>query len=305
MRQPAEPDNPAPKRPTTVAVGVFDGVHRGHQALLKMMIAAAGARGLATTVVTFFPHPRVVLHGDSGRIYLTSIEDRLHLLKQMGIDEVIIYPFNRETQHLRAADFVGELVERLDMKQIWSGDFGLGYQREGTAEFLRPLGAKMGFSVHEYPVKFEIHGRQVSSSRIREGLSGGNMEDINACLGRPYRLSGTVVAGARRGRQIGFPTANLDIWEQLILPANGVYAAIATVDNRRYAAATNIGVRPTVDGHNLLVEPHLLDFSGDIYGARMTLEFVTRIRPEMKFGDLEALKSQIAADVEQVRQILL
>ncbi len=288
-----------------MAVGVFDGVHRGHQALLKMMIAAAGARGLATTVVTFFPHPRVVLHGDSGRIYLTSIEDRLHLLKQMGIDEVIIYPFNRETQHLRAADFVGELVERLDMKQIWSGDFGLGYQREGTAEFLRPLGAKMGFSVHEYPVKFEIHGRQVSSSRIREGLSGGNMEDINACLGRPYRLSGTVVAGARRGRQIGFPTANLDIWEQLILPANGVYAAVATVDNRRYAAATNIGVRPTVDGHNLLVEPHLLDFSGDIYGARMTLEFVTRIRPEMKFGDLEALKSQIAADVEQVRQILL
>ncbi len=290
--------------PTAVALGVFDGVHLGHQALLRSMVSQAHENGLRTAVVTFYPHPKVVLQGLSGRLYLGTLDERARRLRALGIDEVVIYPFTGETRETRAAEFVAQLQEHLSMRQIWSGDFGFGYKREGTAGFLRQLQTEIPFTVHEYTEKLFINGKRVSSSRIRRRLAEGNMADATASLGRPYAVSGEVVVGDQRGRTIGFPTANLAVWEELIIPAYGVYASYVTVGDVRYPAATNIGVRPTIDGLNLRVESHLLDFSGDLYGQIVTLEFIERTRPEKKFGSFNELKEQIALDTVQVREIL-
>lgn len=293
------------KKPTAVAVGVFDGVHRGHQALLTTMIAAARARELRTAVVTFFPHPKAVLRNLTGRLYLNTLSDRVYYLEKLGIDVVMVCTFDNDTRQMRAAEFTGLLQDKLDMRQIWSGDFGLGYKREGTAAVLEKIGRQTGFTVHEYAHKLYLGDSHISSSRIRNGLAAGDLEDVTMCLGRPYRLTGTVIMGDQRGRTIGFPTANIDIWEQILVPGKGVYATTAYVGSERYAAATNIGVRPTVDGHTLRIEPHLLDFAGDLYGQELTLEFIARIRPEKKFDGLEALKEQIGKDVALVREIIL
>lgn len=290
--------------PTAVALGVFDGVHLGHQALIGAMVAQARENGLRTAVVTFYPHPKVVIQGLSGRLYLGTLDERARRLRALGIDDVVIYPFTPETRQTRAAEFVAELQAHLNMKQIWSGDFGFGYKREGTADFLRTLGEENGFTVHEYSDKLHISEKRVSSSRIRSRLTEGNMADATASLGRPYAISGEVVLGDQRGRTIGFPTANMAIWEEVMIPAYGVYASYVNFDGKRYPAATNLGVRPTVDGVNLRVEPHLLDFSGDLYGKEITLEFIEQIRPEKKFGSFDELKAQIATDVAQVRTIL-
>ncbi len=260
---------------------------------------------MRTAVVTFFPHPKVVLRNLSGRIYLNSVKDRITYLQQLGIDVVVTSTFDDEVRQKRAATFTHELQTHLDMRQIWSGDFGLGYKREGTADFLNKLGKQHHFTVHEYAHKLILGDSPISSSRIRQGLAAGNIEDVTMCLGRPFRLSGTVILGDRRGRTLGFPTANLEIWDQILVPGRGVYATTAYVGSQRYAAATNIGVRPTVDGQNLRVEPHLLDFDGDLYGQEITLEFIARIRPEKKFDGLDHLKAQISKDVALVREIIL
>ena len=290
--------------PTAVALGVFDGVHLGHQALLGEMVRQAREKGLRTTVVTFYPHPKVVLQGLSGRLYLSTLAERAERLQACGIDEVVIYPFTTETRQTRAAEFVAQMQSNLNMKQIWSGDFGFGYKREGTADYLRQLGSEQDFTVHHYDEKLYINEKRVSSSRIRSRLEEGNMGDATDSLGRPYAIHGEVVVGDKRGRTIGFPTANMSVWDELIVPAYGVYASEVTVDGKTYPAATNLGVRPTVDGLNLRIEPHLLDFSGDLYGKTISLAFIERIRPEKKFNGLDELKAQIAADVAQVRSIL-
>lgn len=296
---------PSGHPPTAVAVGVFDGVHAGHQALLREMIASARAAGLHTAVVTFFPHPQVVLRGVGGRIYLTSLEERIRLLHQLGIDTVVVHPFDAETRQLRALAFVELLQTHLNMRQLWSGEFGLGYRREGTREMLATLGLERDYSVHSISALFEQNGERVSSSRIRRGLAQGDMVDVNACLQRAFSLEGAVIQGDKRGRTIDFPTANLAVWEQQIVPANGVYATLAQLSTfSRYLAATNVGVRPTVAGVDLRVETHLLDFSADLYGQTLMLEFHHAIRPEMKFNGLEELKAQIAQDVQAVRGLL-
>lgn len=288
--------------PTAVAIGVFDGVHCGHQALLAQMMAQAA--GLRTAVLTFFPHPKVVIQGRSGRIYLTTLEDRLRYLKETGVDLVIVHPFDEHTRHTRAAAFMDQLQTHVGMTQVWSGEFALGYKREGTAPVLTEIGREKGFTVHEVHDLLMINGDRVSSTRIRTALTEGEVAQVRPLLGRYYALTGTVNEGDKRGRTINFPTANLDVWDQLIIPGNGVYAAWATVGEHTYKAATNIGVRPTVDGINHRIEAHLLDFEGDLYGQEITLSFVERVRAEMKFSGLEALQAQIAADVEQVRNIL-
>lgn len=291
--------------PTFVAVGVFDGVHRGHGALLGEMVRMARAKGMRTAVVTFYPHPKVFLRGLEGRFYLTTIEERAALLAELGIDLVMTRPFDETTRQTRATDFVKELIGKMGMCALWSGDFGLGYRREGTADFLRELAKTMPFAVHEVRDLLMLAGKRASSTRIRELLGNGQVSEANEMLGRGYRLTGEVVRGDQRGRTINFPTANLDIWEKQVLPANGVYATRvygAGLDG--HLAATNIGVRPTVDGVHQRVEAHVLDFEGDLYGRELTLEFVARVRAEQKFAGLDELKAQIAADVVQVRQLL-
>lgn len=288
------------RRPTFLAIGVFDGVHRGHQQLLQSMAAEARAAGAQPVVLTFFPHPKEVIQGLEGRLYLTSLEQRVELLGEQGMDVVVVHPFNEEVRTTRAADFIDRLCGHFELRELWGGSFSLGYQREGTAGYLRELGEERGFSVRHIENLVTWQGEAVSSSRIRQALAEGEIEEVNGCLGRPFRIKGTVIKGDRRGHTIGFPTANLEVWEQQLLPARGVYATYAYLDGERHVAATNVGVRPTFEEPDLLVEAHLLDFDADIYGEELALEFMERIRDERKFSGVDALKDQIQADVAQV-----
>ncbi len=292
------------QRPVYLAIGVFDGVHRGHQKLLQTMVTAAREAGACPAVLTFYPHPLVVIRGLEGRLYLTSLERRLELLAEQGVELVIVHPFDEEVRTTRAREFVAQLCRAMDLRQLWGGSFSLGYDREGTADYLGELGTELGYTVHLFDELVSWNGQQVSSSRIRQSLAAGDMAEVNGCLARRFEVQGVVVEGDHRGRQLSFPTANLAVWEQQLLPANGVYAAYAFLDGVRYGAATNVGVRPTVGGLSLAVEAYLLDFDREIYGETLTLAFVQRIREERKFSGLEALQQQIGADVAAIRAIL-
>lgn len=292
------------RHPTYLAIGSFDGVHLGHQAVLQKLVSVARRDGMRSAVLTFFPHPKRVIQHLQGRYYINTLEARVELLARQGIDLVITHPFNDEVRHIRAAAFVDELCATLDMRQLWGGNFALGYRREGDIPFLRRYGAEKGYTVQQVDTMVTYDGDLVSSSRVRRGLQAGHIGDVNGCLGRPYFLDGVVLLGDQRGRTIGFPTANLLVWDELLLPADGVYATYAWLGEQRYAAATNIGMRPTVNGRQRTVEAHLLDFSGELYGQTLRLEFIDRIRPEMKFTGLDALKAQIQTDVAEVRRRL-
>jgi len=290
------------RQPTYLALGSFDGVHLGHQAVLQQMIDQAQTAGVRSAVLTFFPHPKRVLSGDHGRYYINTLEDRVALLAGLGVDLVITHLFDERVRTTRAADFVDQLVSFLDIRQIWGGDFAFGYRREGDVAFLQREGAKRGFDVRTVESLLTFEGSLVSSSRVRQGINVGDFYDVNGCLGRRHALSGVVFKGDQRGRTIGFPTANLAVWEELLLPANGVYAATAWLGERRYVAATNVGVRPTVNGRERTVEAYLIDFDEEIYGQTMRLEFEWRIRPEQRFSGLDALRAQIEQDVDEVKR---
>lgn len=290
--------------PTFLAIGVFDGVHRGHQHLLQEMVANAKAADARPAVLTFFPHPTEVILGLEGRLYLTTLERRVALLAAQGVELVIVHPFDETVRKTRARSFVERLCQVMALRQLWGGSFSLGYEREGNAEFLSALGQEKGFSVHLMQELVQWNGERVSSSRIRKALAEGDMVEVRGCLGRPFCVAGEVMLGDQRGRMLGFPTANLDVWKKHLLPANGVYATYATLNGERYPAATNVGVRPTVDDRQLLVEAHLLDFEREIYGETISLDFIARVRDERKFPNLEALTEQIRVDVAAVRHIL-
>ncbi len=292
------------RMPTYLAIGSFDGVHLGHQVLLNTMVKAAKESGVRTAVMTFFPHPKRVLLNLTGPYYITTIEKRVEILAALGIDLIITPPFNDEIRLTRAADFMQNLRDKLDLRQLWGGDFALGYKREGDVPFLRELGLTMGYTVELVDAMVAWQGEKVSSSRIRRSLVNGEIEEVNGCLGRPYSLRGEVVSGDQRGRTIGFPTANIDVWDEQLIPANGVYATYAQVRGEKYVAATNVGVQPTVNGRELTVETHLLDFSDSLYGEIVELSFMSRVRPEKKFAGLDQLKAQINADVVEIRNRL-
>jgi riboflavin kinase/FMN adenylyltransferase len=290
-----------------VTVGMFDGVHLGHQHLIRHLVAQAQAAQQLAVVISFFPHPDVVLRGITGRYYLTPPDEKERLMRQLGVDVLVIHPFNESVRQMRAADFVDRLRQHLKLKALWAtADFALGYQREGTIEFLTQQGAEKGFSVStvELVVPPSQHQR-LSSTRIREALTQGDLAAANAWLGRPYRVTGEVVHGDARGRTIGFPTANTYVWEGQIIPANGVYACWASLGDERFMAVTNVGNRPTFDGKSVTVEAHLLDFERDIYGQPLSLEFVQRLRGEQKFDGVAALVAQIGQDAQQGRAILM
>ena len=292
------------KRPTFLAIGVFDGVHLGHQNLLQSMASAAIAESARPAVLTFYPHPITLINGRRDRLYLSTLEERIELLAEQGLELVITLPFDENIRRTPAADFINQLCQNLDLSQLWGGAFGLGYNREGDLTFLRRLGQEKGYTIHQFEAMVKWNDQRVSSSRVRRALRQGDMDDVSGCLGRLYCLTGTVIPGDGRGRTLGIPTANLSVWDEQMLPATGVYATYAWLDGNRYAAATNVGYRPTVDGHTLNVETHLLDFNADIYGKELTLSFVSRIRDEQKFSGLEALIVQIQLDITTVRQHL-
>jgi riboflavin kinase/FMN adenylyltransferase len=293
-------------QPSIVTIGVFDGVHRGHQEVLKALIAEAQQSQRKAVVVTFFPHPDELFKGVTGRYYLTTIEERAHLMRKLGVDTVVTLRFDDEFSRIRANVFVDQLINNLKMASLWVGaDFALGYKREGNVEFLKRGGIARGYTVNPITLVTQASdGSIINSTAIREQLLNGHVEKANEWLGRPYAVSGEVVQGDKRGRTIGFPTANTAVWEQQVIPGNGVYAGWATLGERRYKAVTNIGTRPTFDGVAVRVEPHLLDFDEDIYGQTLTISFEHRLRDEQKFDGIEALKKQLAADVAKGRKLL-
>jgi riboflavin kinase/FMN adenylyltransferase len=292
------------REPTFLAIGVFDGVHRGHQNLIQNMVAAARANGARPAILTFHPHPRTIISGDLSRFYICSLEERVELLAQQGLDLIITHPFTESVRQTRAIEFIEQLKRHLDLNQLWGGNFALGYNREGDLPYLQKLGEEIGFSVEAFPGMTRFDGHQVSSSRVRRSMKDGNMDDVSGCLGRHFRVTGMVVRGDGRGRTIGIPTANLSIWDEQLLPATGVYATYAWVNGRRYEAATNIGYRPTVNNSGLNVEAHIIQFNTDIYGKEVTLEFVERIRDERKFPDIASLVAQIQEDISLVPNLL-
>ncbi|MCC6564787.1 MAG: bifunctional riboflavin kinase/FAD synthetase [Chloroflexi bacterium] len=292
-------------QPAQVTIGVFDGVHAGHQHLIRELVARAHASGHITVVLTFFPHPAAILRGITGRYYLTSPDVRAEELKKLGVDVVITQRFDDEFRHIRAADYIDLLCRQIPMRELWVGKhFTLGYQREGTVAFLRELGARYGYSVHELELVTGDDQEAISSTRIRSLLEAGDVKAAAGLLGRPYSVRGEVVMGDQRGRTIGFPTANLAIWDEQLLPPFGVYAGYASFDDSTHPCVTNLGVRPTFDGQQLRVESHLIDYSGDLYGKTLTVSFVERLRGEIKFPSIDALVAQITADVATGRSVL-
>lgn len=293
--------------PSIVTIGVFDGVHRGHQALIQQIVSEARASGRQAVVMTFFPHPDIVLRGLSGRYYLTSPEQRAALLEALGVNVVITQPFDEAVRHTRAAVFVDRLLEHVKMAVLRVGsDFALGYEREGNVAFLTEQGRLKGFEVRTIDlVTHDGNGVAITSTGIREALLNGQVEQARDWLGRSYAVAGEIIHGNQRGRTIGFPTANLAIWEEQVIPANGVYAGWATIDDERFMAMTNIGVRPTFDGQSVTVEAHLLDFDRDIYGKMLHLTFEKRLRAEKKFSGIQELIGQIKIDVEAGRAYLM
>jgi len=293
-----------PQKDTMISVGVFDGVHLGHQRLLTHLRDEARNKNLLSCVVTFKSHPEVILGGANKLLWLSDLETRTELIRSLGIDIVIALPFSAELARLTARRFVELLKEHLRIRGLIVGpDFALGRDREGDAEKLRLLGKEMNFSVEVIPVVV-IDGLVVSSSTIREALAEGDMKKVEKLIGRYFSLMGIVVTGDRRGRSLGFPTANLDLRPDQALPADGIYATITHTDDNSLPSVTNIGIRPTFDEKKRLVETYILDFQGDLLGQKITVDLVDRLRDEKRFDTVDELKAQITKDVEQSRKIL-
>ncbi len=289
---------------SALTVGVFDGVHRGHQRLIAKVVQEADAKGCLSGVLTFRNHPDSVLNPNFRPQYITSIEERIRLLQDLGIDFVVPIRFDLELANLRARNFAELLRNRLRMRSLVIGpDFAMGYKREGNAETLASLGAEIGFSVNVVDLLSE-GGDPVRSTNIRQALAEGNVSDVAKKLGRNFAISGTVVSGERRGRTLGYPTANLEVEPQMAIPGNGIYATRAFADGKAHMAATSIGTRPTFNGKGRTIEAFLLAFDSNLYNKILRLEFVQRLRDELKFDSVEALLNQMQLDVEQTRTLL-
>lgn len=289
-----------------LTIGSFDGVHKGHQAILRQLVAGASAKGVPAVVLTFHPHPASILRNRTGRYYITTPMERAVLMGQLGVDVVITYPFSKEVAGKTADEFIAELHQHLKMKQILVGhDFALGKNRQGTPDYLAGLGEKYGFQVGIFEA-ITLSDEIVSSSLVRAALAEGDAARVFTMLGRPYTLKGEVVHGDGRGRTIGIPTANLKVEATRAVPAAGVYACTLSVAERTYGAVTNIGTRPTFDQDDEIIhiEAHILDFSGDIYGKTIQLNFIDRLRGEQRFANASALVAQINQDIHRTRVLL-
>lgn len=288
---------------SAVTIGNFDGVHLGHQALVRRTLDVCRARGLACVVVTFRPHPRTVLTPERPHAPLSTRTQRFALLEGLGVRHILELPFTRQLAALPPETFVREYLLPLAPRELVVGhDFTLGRGRSGHPDLLRRIGRELGFGVEQVPAVL-ADGAPVSSTRLRRCLAEGDVALAHRLLGRPYVLSGTVAHGEGRGAGLGFPTANLD-GAATLLPGNGVYATRACCGGRSFDAVTNIGCKPTFGGGRLTVESFLLDTAGDFYGQDLRLEFAARLRGERRFADAGALGRQIGADVAAARRIL-
>lgn len=301
-------DNVKREENTVLTVGTFDGVHAGHRAIIDTVVTKAKEKGARSVLVTFDPHPRNIINsGDDGIRLLTTLEERCEILEELGIDRMVVIPFDRDFSLLSSEEFIREIIH----KKIGVSEFVIGYDhhfgrnREGTIETIEKLGTELGFDSYVVS-KHEVGEKTVSSTAIRKAISeNGNIEQATEFLQRPYRLNGTVVHGDKRGKKIGFPTANIKPEHvNKIIPKEGVYAVKVRINGSWFEGMMNIGTRPTFDGDQQTLEVHLFNFDEDIYGKEVQVRFFKRIRDEKKFNGKEELIEQLKADKQQSQELL-
>lgn len=291
------------RRPVVATIGAFDGIHRGHHLLLGQVVDRARALGLLSLCVTFDPHPDLVLYPDRHVTYLTDRAEKERVLRQLGLDDVMVIEFTPALSMLNPEEFLGLVDEEHPLAELWVGsDFALGRDRSGTIAALAELGRIQGFALHVVPPQ-RADREVISSTFIRSLLSQGNVRQANCLLGRRYRISGVVETGAARGRQLGFPTANIRPDPKRALPADGVYAAIVPLDGIEHRAVANLGSRPTFKEGERLLEVHLLDVAADLYGQHLDVDFVDRLRDVKRFDSIDALRAQIGRDADAARTV--
>ena len=294
-------------QPLVITQGTFDGVHLGHQKVLKQVVALAKSKNTKSLLITYHPHPRLVIDPSNHELrMLSSIEEKAKAVYDLGVDYVLVLPFTQEFAQLSPRDFVKTiLVDQLHVDTIVIGyDHRFGKNREGDFQSLMALAQEFHFQVQEIPAS-EIDAIAISSTRIRKALSNKQLNEANTLLGKPYILTGIVTEGQKLGRTIGFPTANLDIQDPYkLIPPSGVYAGYCLLENERYKMVCNIGYRPTVNGQDLRIEAHLFDFDKNIYGSPISLFLVQYLRNEQKFDSLESLKTQILIDAQQAQSMV-
>ncbi len=287
-----------PKQKTIVTIGTFDGVHVGHRIIIDKIIQNSKKENLESTILTFFPHPRMVLQNNSDIKLLNTIEEKIKLLENTGLQNLVIQTFNKSFSELSAEEFVSKiLVKQLNIQKIIIGhDHRFGKNRTANIDDLIVFGKKYNFEVEQISAK-ELNDVAVSSTKIREAISNGNVTLANQYLGYPYSLSGTIIKGNQLGRTIGFPTANLNIDKDYkLIPKNGVYIVRSFIKNKFFNGIMNIGFRPTLKGETLSIETHFLDFDSNLYNETVTILVLERLRDEQKFDSLQLLKFQIEND---------
>ena len=295
----------SPERDTALTIGVFDGVHRGHRHLIDALVEEARDSGLLAGVVTFRNHPITVLRPGTQVQLLTDVAERTRLLKGLGVDFVAAVEFDPALARLSSRDFLSVLASELRMRKLVVGpDFAMGRNRDGSVETLPAITSEIGSEFKAVDLVTDPTGI-VKSTAIRKQIAEGEVSAAANLLGRNFSIAGTVGSGLKRGREMGFPTANLEVDPDLIFPGDGIYATWAHLDSGRHMAATSIGLRPTFDdGEDRTIEAFLLDFSEEIYGQTLRLEFVKRLRGEEKYDTVEALMEQIDKDVQDTRSAL-
>jgi riboflavin kinase/FMN adenylyltransferase len=292
------------KKDSVLTIGVFDGVHLGHKHLLTELLKQARQKKMLSGVVTFRQHPEDLLSSGKKLPFITDIETRIKLLQEAGIDFVVPLSFTAELAHLDARMFVSLIQKYLKMRGLVVGsDFALGKERKGNTDTLKKLGRELDFSV-TIVSPLTLHGEVVSSTAIRKTLADGDMEKYTRLMGHPFSLRGRVVIGTHRGEGLGFPTANLDVSSGQAIPPDGVYAGLAHINGKAHQSMTNIGRNPTFGKNERTIESYLLDYSGDLYGHELSVDFISRLRDEIKFKNIEELKKQLAEDVRQGKIIL-
>lgn len=291
---------------TRLAIGVYDGIHRGHQAIIRKMTTEAHSNGEMSGVVIFFPNPALVLGKTDNGNYLTTPNERALLLGELGVDVVVTLEFTPELAQLSAIEFMQSLKSHLGISALYVGDdFALGKEREGNISRLTELGQELGYTI-SVTSAISNGGQRISSSRIRNMIQIGEVSQAAALLGRYYRVDGNVIHGEGRGRGMGFSTANIDYWAQRAMPSTGVYATWLWVEGEKHFSVSNLGRRPTLESgdQRLHLEAHALDLERDLYGLHVELDFVEYLRPEIRFPSIDDLIAQVNRDKETARKVL-
>ena len=294
------------QQPTVLTIGTFDGVHLGHQKIVERVVTTARQEGLLATVFTFFPHPRMVVQHDKGLKLIHTLEEKKQLLQQLGVDLLVVQPFNEAFAQLSAEEFVSTiLVQRLNVKKVIIGyDHRFGRNRTANIDDMRLFGEKYGFAVEEISVQ-EVDEVSVSSTKIREALNKGDVTTAEHYLGTPYSLTGRVVHGLKLGRTLGYPTANIQVTEDYkLIPKDGVYAVYSYIGSRKIYGMMSIGKNPTIEGKGASIEVYFFDFNGNLYDQKLTIEFVQYLREEQKFATIDLLKKQLQDDETAARKAI-